>query len=279
LTLEHLIPDALGGKLTSSFLCKSCNSQLGHRTEGKTRTDPTVRLLAARLRANLPKLASRLAERQTYVAVGPGPKSTGYIKNGAFIVRSKKLDDGSLLQPTPLARESLKKMLTREGASASSIEVALQLFDDASENTRVGLPHGIEVVKWSVTGLQPSLEGPLLDPVVALKCAYEFLALHVGTAIYQEMPALSAIRVMLREGRVDSQHAEVERLQAQEASPFHGIVFEGNHPYAKVQIRIFGQLAFRVHFKHLSVAGARGMYTHDLTTNEEHVAQLPENSG
>jgi hypothetical protein len=209
--------------------------------------------------------------------LGPGPKSTGYIKNGAFVVHAKKLDDGSLLQPTPLARESLKKKLVREGASESEIANDLQLFDAAPDNARVSLSHGIEVVKWSVSGLQPSLDGPLLDPVVALKCAYEFLALHLGTAIYQEAPALIAIRAMLREGGVDSQHVEVERLQAQEARPFHGIVFEGNCPFAKVQIRLFGQLAFRVHLKQLSVAGVRGMYTHDLTNNEEFVTQLPEN--
>lgn len=261
----------------SSFLCKSCNSRLGHRTEGKARTDPTVRLLAVRLGTQLPKLASRLSEGQTYTSVGPGPKSTGYIKKGAFVVHSKRLGDGSLLQPTPIAQESLKKMLIRKGASNSSIANALKILEAAPENKRVSLSHGIEVVKWSVTGLHPSLDGPLLDHVVVLKCAYEFLALHVGTGIYQENPALNAIRLLLREGRVDSKHVEVERLQAQEARPFHGIVFEGNRPYAKVQIRLFGQLAFRVHLKHLAIAGGRGMYTHDLATNEEHVVQLPEN--
>lgn len=123
------------------------------------------------------------------------------------------------------------------------------------------------------------MDGPLLDPVAAIKSAYEFLALHVGTAIYEETPALNTIRTALREGDFDVQHMEVERLHSQEAMPFHGLVFEGNHPYAKVQIRLFGQLALRVHFKHLSVAGARAMYTHNLTTNEEHVERLPENDG
>jgi hypothetical protein len=63
--------------------------------------------------------------------------------------------------------------------------------------------------------------------------------------------------------------SEVERLHAPDANPFHGLVFEGNLPYAKVQVRLFGQLAFRVHFKRLAVHGPRGMYTHDLRSNEE----------
>lgn len=134
-------------------------------------------------------------------------------------------------------------------------------------------------MKWSVEGLQPALDGPLLNPIVALKSAYEFLALHVGTAIYQETPPLSAIRKALREGKVSARHAEVERLHAPDPKPFHGLVFEGNCPYAKVQIRLFGQLAFRIHFKQLSVAGARGMYTHDLATNHEHVRKLAEDDG
>lgn len=209
-----------------------------------------MRLLAARLSTGIPTLASRLSENQSYVALGPGPASTGYIKNSEFVVHSKKLDDGSLLQPTPLAKRSLKTMLVREGLSGSSIAAALQRFENAPDNTTVSLSQCLTAVKWSVTGLRPSLDGPLLDPVVAIKCAYEFLALHVGTAIYQETPALNAIRTILRDGSINPKDVEVERLQAQEARPFHGLVFEGNQPYAKVQIRLFGQLALRVHFKH-----------------------------
>ena len=135
----------------------------------------------------------------------------------------------------------------------------------------------IEVVKWSVTGLKLSLDGPLLNPLVPAKSAYEFLALHVGTAIFQDTPPLRAIRSALISGRLEEDDLLVERLHAPEAKPFHGLVFEGNTPYAKVQVRLFGKLAFRVHFKRLSVAGVRGMYTHDLSANHESVSQLPPN--
>ena len=68
LTLEHLIPEALGGKLTSRLLCKECNSSLGHRIEGKAKADPTIRLLAKGLRADIPALASNLEEGQKFAS-------------------------------------------------------------------------------------------------------------------------------------------------------------------------------------------------------------------
>ena len=277
MSLEHIVPEALGGRLVSRLLCKDCNSRLGHNLEGRAKTDPTVRQLAAKLQAEIPRLATRLEDGQTYVTVGPGTPSKGHVRNGAFVVHATRLPDGSLIQATPTAAKSIERMLAREGLSTAQIASAMRRFNDAPENVKLALSPGIEVVKWSVTGLRPSLEGPLLDPLIPVKSAYEFLALHVGRAIYQDTPPLAAIRASLRERRLNAQHTEVERLHAPDAKPFHGLVFEGNLPYAKVQVRLFGQLAFRVHLKRLSVAGPRGMYTHDLALNQEHVRQLPEN--
>jgi hypothetical protein len=168
-------------------------------------------------------------------------------------------------------------MLERDGIEPREIESAVNRFMAAPDDVRVALSPSIEVVKWSVTGLRLCLDGPLLNLLVPAKSAYEFLAMHVGTAIYQESPSLQAIRHALLSGVLEERDLLVERLHAPEAKPFHGLVFEGNAPYAKVQVRIFGKLAFRVHFKRLSVAGARGMYTHDLSANQEVIAQLPPN--
>ena len=59
---------------------------------------------------------------------------------------------------------------------------------------------------------------------------------------------------------------EVLRLNASEYKPFHGICFEGNDPYTRVLIRLFGWLAFRVHFRRLAVSGPRFVYTQSLAT-------------
>ena len=167
-------------------------------------------------------------------------------------------------------------MLRRDRASQQETESALRAFTAAPENTRITLSKNIDVVKWSVESLQLSLDGPLLNSLVPAKSAYEFIALHVGDSIYEESPPLEAIRQALRSGRLNPEHIGVERLHATDTKPFHGLVFEGNAPHAKVQLRLFGKLAFRVHFPRLSVAGSRGMYTHDLESNEEHVQQLPQ---
>ena len=272
LTAEHLIPQALGGRLTSRLLCRACNSRIGHQAEGRAKFDPTIRLLVAKLAPAIPKLAGQLAEGQRYVSTGPGGASPGYVKGGKFSVSETKLDDGSLIQPTLQAANTLQQMLVRDNHTKSDIARALQLFADAPENTRVEIARTIEVIKWRIDGIQPALTGPLLNPLVPIKSAYEFLALHLNTAICADAPGFRAIRAALSGSPADPVHITVDRLQAPEAKPFHGLLFEGNHPYAMVQVRYFGQLAFRVHFRTLSIDGPRFAYTHDLATNDEQVA-------
>ena len=101
--VEHLIPESLGGNLTCRFVCVSCNSRMGHLFEGPAKADPTIRLLVSRLAARIPRFADKLAEDQAYVSVGPGGKAVGYLKDGEFVTRSRKLEDGSLIQHTPEA--------------------------------------------------------------------------------------------------------------------------------------------------------------------------------
>jgi hypothetical protein len=271
-TEEHVIPAALGGRLTCNFLCVDCNSRLGHSIEGQAKSDPTIQLLAGKLAREVPQLANQLLEGQTYVSSGPGGGSRGRVKGGEFVVRSEKLSDDSLIQPTPIAAKSIRRMLERDNHDPAAISKALLLFELAPENTRVAISETIEVVKWSIESIQPALDGPLLNLAAPLKTAYEFLALHLNTAIYESAPALVAARQALKGEPIDPTHLLVERLHAPEAKPFHGLLFEGSNPYTTVQIRLLGQLAFRVHFKTLSVGGPRFVYTHDLTSNEEHVS-------
>ena len=271
-----MIPEALGGMLTSRILCKGCNSHLGHALEGKAKTDPTVRMLARQLKPQIPKLANNLEQGQRYRVNGPGPSSVGYVKDGVLRVQASKLADSSLIQDTSKAATSIESMLRRDGASPAEIAGALRAFASAPENTRITISKNIDVIKWSVDNLELSLDGPFMNALVPAKSAYEFLALHVGSAIYEESPPLKAIRKALRTSDLNEEHITVERLHATEARPFHGLLFEGNAPHARVQVRLFGKLAFRVHFSRLSVGGSRGVYTHDLGSNEEHVRQLPQ---
>ncbi len=265
LTLEHIIPNSLGGCLVARFLCSRCNSTLGSKLEDAARLDPSIRIAAQKLGSNIPNLARQLEEKTPYIAEGAAGLVHGYMRNGDFRVLAKKLQDGSLIQPTDVARLSIQKKLQKIGYDHASLEEAFRTFDNAPENKKVEVAPDLEIVKWSVDNIQPDFnESPLMNPLVPLKIAYEFIACHLGTAIYNDLAPLNEIREALNHQEPDSKSFRVERLHAKEYQPFHGICFEGNNPHASVQIRLFGWLAFRVHFLRIAVNGPQLKYTYDL---------------
>ena len=117
LTDEHLIPQALGGRLSCQFLCRSCNSRFGSQVEAAAKRDPSILLAARKLRDDIPKLSQALVESHPHVSTGKGPRSSGYIRNGAFHIRPQECDDGSLILPTDSAGSAISKILRKEGVS------------------------------------------------------------------------------------------------------------------------------------------------------------------
>ena len=177
--------------------------------------------------------------------------------------------DGSLVQNTEHGRKSIATMLRKSGFGEAPILDALRRFDEAPDNEKVALGADIEAVKWTIERIEPDFRNSaLLSSLVPLKIAYEFLACHLGAAIYDEAPQLEEIRQVLNEGAEEHACFTVERLTSSEYKPFHGLVFEGNDPHAKVQIRLFGWLGFRVHLNRLSVGGDRFVYTHLLDSKD-----------
>lgn len=249
---------------------------LGYGVEAEARADPTIRLLSNQLAVQLPELSARLQERQRFLAHGPGGVDVGFVRDGEFNVFAQKRPDGSLVQPTPDALKTVDAMLDRDGHDTLfRAEVKRQILD-APENVPVEVSETVTVVKWQITHLTLALGGPLMNIVVPIKIAYEFLALHLGTAIYEEIPPLVDARRLLRGESLIRDTISVDRLEAPAAQPFHGIAFERNSPYARFQVRLFGKLAFRVHFKQLAVSGPRAQYTHDLSSGREFVTWRPE---
>lgn len=172
-------------------------------------------------------------------------------------------------------------MLQKAGYGDAPLQSAMRAFDEAPADKRVGIAPGLEVVKWSIQKLEIDLsKSRLMNPLIPAKTAYEFLALLAGSAICEGYPQLAEIRQCIREKALDPKAIAVERLSSDKYEPFHGICFEGNDPYAKVQIRLFGWLAFRVHFLHLAIGTPRLVYTHRLDTGEEYVRTIngPEGS-
>ena len=275
LTVEHIIPEALGGILTSDLLCKACNSSLGASFEAPTRSDPSIRIAIWNLRKEIPSLAEKLSEKQTYLGISPGGTERGVIRNGEFRIQSKTAEDGSLIQPSDDARKSVKRILIKAGSRGATIKVALRLLKEAPENKRVQIAPGLEVVSWRIEKLDFDFRNNRpMSPLVPLKIAFEFLACHLGTDIYEDTPQLRDIRKVLSQCIEEHECFRVDRLNALEYKPFHGICFEGNHPHAQVLIRLFGWLAFRVNFLRIAVGGPQFVYTHYLNSNQEDIRML-----
>lgn len=275
LSCEHIIPLSIGGKLTSSILCRNCNSRLGSEIEAYLRSDPTVRLAVNQLKDCIPSLATELEENQPFIICGGSGEEAAYVKNGVVRVHERKAEDGSLIQPSDKARTTVSNILKKSGVSPLEIHAALNKLDNSEPNNKIEIYPGLETITWTGEKAKLNLaDSEITTPLVPLKIAYEFLACHLGEAIYDEAPQFEELRSALRTSDSSSTCFRVERLTAKDFKPFHGICHEGNAPYTKVQIRLFGFLAFRVHFVRIAANGPRFVYTHDLRTGMEDVSEL-----
>lgn len=271
LTEEHLIPQAVGGKLSCEFLCKPCNDQLG-QVEADFRDDPAVRHAIEKLKLQIPALWRTMSEGRPYIMKSRGGSVRAKIIRGEFRANPSSQGD-SLIHPISDAAGVIRTILMRRGADAAQIAHAVSNFDEAPENLRVSIADGIEVVKWTVTDIHPTLDGPSLNPLVPLKIAYEYLALHCGLAIFD--PSLSAVREALGTGGHIPDVCGVEELRSLQYHPFHGLVVEDTSGHVAVQIRLFGYLVYRVHFFNVRLAkGPFVAYTLQLETGQEHLCEV-----
>ncbi len=270
LSKEHIIPASIGGVLTSKFVCGECNSHLGSEVEARIRSDPAIRLATSHLREAIPSLALKLQERQPFIVRGGTGKEPAFVKNGEVRIRTRRANDGSLIQPSDDARITIAKILEKCGSSAVDIQDALFKLDHSEPNSRIEIHPALDAIRWVPNGAEPDLSNSeSANPLVPLKIAFEFLALHLGRAIYEDVHHYEGIRAALRDGEVLAKSFKIERLQAVAYKPFHGLCFEGNSPHTTIQIRLFGKLAFRVHFLRIATKRPRYIYTHDLGTGRE----------
>lgn len=215
-----------------------------------------------------------LNEGLDFVAETPHGRKRGYSKNGEFCIYPTTSNDGSLLQPTREAKRSIANILTKSGHDSPLVKEALRAYESAPPGRKVQIAPNLEVIKWSITKILPDLNKPLMNALVPMKIAFEFLACHLGTAVYGAEPELTEIRCALQRLDGKSPCCRVERMYADNEKVFHGICFEGNHPHASVQIRLFGCIAFRVHFPSLAVGGPRFAYKLDLETDKEYISEV-----
>jgi len=270
LSEEHIIPESIGGRLSIRFLCTNCNSILGRTVEKAAKSDPSIRIALENLSHDIPDLYSRITESQPFFGRSKAGRVPGFFRNGEFYVQSKKMEDGSLVLPTKNVKKAIEPILKRQGCTKPQIAETLSKFNGSQSTEITEIHPGLEAAKWDIEKIELNFDGTsLMNPLIPLKIAFEFIACHLGASVFDAEPQIEEIRNAFAKQDTENECFQVERLNANEYKPFHGLVFEGNKPHAQVQIRLFGWLAFRVHFKRLSVHAPRCVYTHLIDTNIE----------
>ena len=276
LSREHIIPKAIGGILTCSFLCKECNSSLGTRVDAEVKKDPRIRFAVDNLQSDIPDLAHKFMEGQPYILqVGSRPER-GKFRKGELRVTTRQTKEGALIQPSDEGYKSNERILQKRGIGETHIQEALRRLDEAEKNEVVELAPDRIAIKRSVEKVELDPRGSkLLTPLFPLKIGYEFLALLLGTAICKRDSALDELRIALRQGIEDHPSFWLEECVL-EPELFHSLSLETNRPYAHVLIKLFGGITFRVHFRRLAINHPRLSYQHDLVTNQEGIYRHPD---
>jgi hypothetical protein len=246
--------------LTCDFLYKPCND--GSSFEAKAKTDPAIRIAVAKLRSEIPLLHGQIEEGQHYSAQS-GP-ARGIYQQGAVTPRTFRHDDGSLIASSSDAQEHIERILIKDGHTPDFVQAASKKFATAPEMQTVELSPGVSIINWPSDNAKPDFSrGIPVDDLLVVKISFEFSALLSGTAICNDSPHLNEVRHALNCAHPSAAFT-VERLEAKDYAAFHGVCFEGNDPYAKIQVRLFGRLAYRVHFRFLSLDQRKIVYTHNL---------------
>lgn len=281
LSEEHVIPESIGGVLTSHFLCKPCNSALG-RYEADLKKDPAVRLVIANLKSQLPELFQRISEGQEFVAKSDRGPAKGIHKNGQFKVSGSRQADGSLILSTGEDRLAVKKKLQKEGATPDEIREAVRKFDAAEENLRLTVAPGLDVIKWTVFNVDAALDANRLmvqfdngedrlqgAGISLLKIAYECLALGWREVVFDNI--LNPMREALKMNDPSLCEYRLEWARTRKPAPFHCLAIEKEPAYIGVQIRLFGDLVYRFQFPNLIPTARlrRFTYTHDLVSGND----------
>ncbi|WP_260023844.1 hypothetical protein [Ruegeria conchae] len=183
-------------------------------------------------------------------------------KTGTF-----SLEDGSLVIPEADTPNQIKSRVQKKGGTASEIDEAINRWEHAPTGQEVEVAQGLWIKKWEDHPSTPTYSEPPLSPLVPLKTAYEFAALLIGGAIYDQ--AFDPLRKVLRDQDLELAKEMADYRWADKPDAFHGIAFEGNYEVAQFQVRLFGLLAYRVKFPNIGLKLSPVVYTHRLDIGED----------
>lgn len=266
----HVIPQAVGGKLAVKNLCSGCNSKLGYTAEKGLKSDPRIRLAIEELQAKIPNLADKMRAGQEFVArdeevvIRATPRSEG------FKILDSPQEGGSRIKDRARAWKEIETTLRRHfGATDEQVEAARALHDAAAEGELVELAPGLAIKKSSVPDFGLPFTEPLVEDLCLLSVAYLFLSVLVQGAIYDE--AFQPIRSALQGGDADGARSVESFLANRPHEPWHGLAIDQAVPHFVIQVRLFGQHAWKVSLPCIACQAelAARSYRLDLATGEE----------
>ncbi|MBZ5719501.1 MAG: HNH endonuclease [Acidobacteriia bacterium] len=273
LTEEHLIPDAIGGRLTCNFLCKHCNDHMG-QLEAGLKEDPGIRWAIENLKDTLPNLWATMSQGQAYVVQGPGGTVGAKLEDGDIRVTPSRRSDDSLVVPLKDAPEVVRKTLERRGATSDEIRNAMTNLKEVPEGSRVKIAEGIEIVKSAPVTAYPALKSHDND-LALLKIAYEYVALHLGRKIFDGY--FDSVRAAFVKGGSLPSCCSVKpyRERGSGFQPFHRLAVKNTTDGLIVGVHFFGYLKNRVEFLRPQIAKT-GLfcYTLRLDTREEECTEV-----
>ena len=91
-TFEHIIPESIGGKLSTPILCSNCNNYVtGSKLIGKVKKGSSIRLAIKNLKNEIPDLEESIEEGQLYIGRDINNNLLTFIrKNSKFKILEKK---------------------------------------------------------------------------------------------------------------------------------------------------------------------------------------------
>ncbi len=273
-SLEHIIPDCIGGRLEVGLLCTHCNNQMGTELVSKLKKDPSIRLAIWNLKNEIPDIYEKIECGQDYIGKDSNNNQIKFVyKNSSFKVKTQKKDDGSIISDTQRVQSDFRKMLKKDGLSDKEIDERIKFFENQEDESFVQLSKNLKAIKRSVKNLFPSLLGPLIENKMIVLIAYEYLSLLLGDLIYDSY--LDYIRAFIRNS-IESKDIFVEPLSARHYLPYHKIYPELLDEETIINIRLFEWLVYKVHFKNIRVRCKDYVYVEDLKNKKSYIAESLE---
>lgn len=272
-TDSHVIPKSLGGNLSTTAICFTCNSRSGTRFEAMLPLDPTIRY-------EMEKFADIISdfEKQRYkagrqwVARDEGAEFKMKLeKDGGFRMLDSLQPDGSRFKDTRDAAVEIANRLRKAGSSGQEIDRVLGDFA-AGEEVQVGP----ETFRPRTGDLRIEVAGSPADERGFLAIAMHFLACAMGGRVL--MDDLKGVRRVLT--GIDEGHngswTVVQQQSHRESAPWHRLMVVQGEPFIIVDVCLFGRWRYLVFFLGVCWTGPRQGLAMDIERGELTVKTLED---